>query len=64
MSEDSQRVTPQQAWDTLIAGNERCVTGGSARARHPLRSQRRQAGPTGVVATCPGLPGIPGSAAP
>lgn len=42
------------------------VTGGSARARQPTRSQSRQAGPTGVAATLPAFAvvAVPGSAAP
>ncbi len=41
------------------------VTGGSARARQPTRSQSLQAGPTGVAKPCPGLPvAATGSAAP
>lgn len=39
MSEDSTRVTPQEAWDALIAGNERFVSGGSA---HPNQNVERR----------------------
>ena len=39
MSHTTPRVTPQQAWDTLIAGNERFVTGESA---HPNQNVERR----------------------
>src|SRR5688500_11300989 len=40
------------------------VTGGSARARQPTRSQSRQAGPTGVVRSAEPAAAVRGSAAP
>lgn len=39
MSDKTPRVTPQEAWDTLISGNERFVSGGSA---HPNQNVERR----------------------
>lgn len=39
MSNKTPRISPQEAWDTLIAGNERFVAGGSA---HPNQNVERR----------------------
>ena len=57
------KIEGAQSCHHLVEDQSGRVTGGSARARQPARSQTRQAGPTGVDAMEPDFPVFPVAAA-